>query len=60
MKPAGYEINDKKCNQYIEGNEMSSYAIPEVVSPEPVAQNEVVLVANGDLRQSANEVCWAA
>src|ERR1019366_6778338 len=39
---------------------MSSYAIPEVVSPEPVAQDEVVLVANGDLRQSANEVCWAA
>jgi len=25
-----------------------------------VAHNEVVLVANGDLRQSANEVCWAA
>jgi L-fucose isomerase-like protein len=25
-----------------------------------VAQDEVVLVANGDLRQSANEVCWAA
>ena len=39
---------------------MSSYAIPEVVSPNPVAQNEVVLIANGDLRQSANEVCWAA
>ena len=39
---------------------MSSYAVPEVVSPEPIAQNEVVLVANGDLRQSANEVCWAA
>jgi hypothetical protein len=34
--------------------------MPEVVTPEPVAQNEVVLVANGDLRQSANEVCWAA
>ncbi len=53
-------MNDKKCNKYIEGAEMSSYAIPEVVSAEPVAQNEVVLVANGDLRQSANEVCWAA
>ena len=39
---------------------MSSYAIPEVVSPEPVAENEVILVANGDLRQSANKVCWAA
>jgi len=39
---------------------MASYAIPEVVSPEPVAAGEAVLVANGDLRQSANEVCWPA
>ncbi len=39
---------------------MAPYAIPEVVAPEPVAANEVLLVANGDLRQSANEVCWAA
>ncbi len=39
---------------------MASYAIPKVLSPEPVAHDEVVLVANGDLRQSANEVCWAA
>ena len=39
---------------------MATYAIPEVVTPEPLALNEVVLVANGDLRQSANEVCWAA
>jgi L-fucose isomerase-like protein len=39
---------------------MSAYAIPEVLSPAPVAHDEVVLVANGDLRQSANEVCWPA
>jgi hypothetical protein len=39
---------------------MASYAIPEVVTPAPVAKDEVLLVANGDLRQSANEVCWAA
>jgi len=39
---------------------MATYAIPEVVSPAPVAANEALLVANGDLRQSANEVCWAA
>jgi hypothetical protein len=39
---------------------MSEYAIPEVISPNPVAQDEVVLIANGDLRQSANEVCWPA
>jgi len=39
---------------------MATYAIPEVMTPAPVAPNEVLLVANGDLRQSANEVCWAA
>jgi hypothetical protein len=39
---------------------MAAYAIPEVVSPQPVAPNEVLLVASGDLRQSANEVCWEA
>ena len=39
---------------------MSTYTVPVVVMPEPVAPNEVVLVANGDLRPSANEVCWPA
>ena len=39
---------------------MATYAIPEVMTPAPVAANEVLLVASGDLRQSANEVCWPA
>ena len=39
---------------------MATYAIPELTSPEPVAANEALLVANGDLRQSANEMCWPA
>ncbi len=39
---------------------MAWYAIPAVQSPQAVAKNEVVLVASGDLRQSANKVCWAA
>jgi len=39
---------------------MAAYAIPEVVSPEPAAPNEVLLIASGDLRQSSNEVCWPA
>ena len=39
---------------------MQSYVIPEINSPEPVSSNEVLLVANGDLRQSANRVCWPA
>jgi len=39
---------------------MSTYVIPKVDEAVPVASNEVLLVANGDLRQSANKVCWAA
>jgi hypothetical protein len=39
---------------------MTAYAIPEVLTPAPVAYDEVVLVANGDLRQSANVACWEA
>ncbi len=39
---------------------MSTYAIPEFKHRQKVAANEVLLVANGDLRQSANEVCWPA
>ena len=39
---------------------MSAYAIPEVLTPEAVAQNEMTLAANDDLRQSANQVCGAA
>ena len=39
---------------------MSSYAIPEVLKPSPVASDEAILVANGDLRLSANQVCWPA
>src|SRR5512142_3170556 len=29
-------------------------------TPAPVAANEVLLVASGDSRHSANEVCWPA
>jgi hypothetical protein len=39
---------------------MSSYAVPVLESPAPVAPGEILLVASGDLRQSANKVCWAA
>jgi hypothetical protein len=39
---------------------MTTYTVPEVKSAAPVAPNEVLLVASGDLRQSANQVCWAA
>ncbi len=39
---------------------MSTYALPTLESPNPVAANEVLLIASGDLRQSANKVCWPA
>jgi hypothetical protein len=52
--------NQEKKNKEREEDEMSAYVIPEVLNPAPVAHDEVVLVASGDLRQSANEVCWPA
>jgi hypothetical protein len=39
---------------------MSSYAVPKLPELKPPAPNEVFLVASGDLRQSANQVCWPA
>lgn len=39
---------------------MSSYLIPYVESASPIGPGEALLVANGDLRQSANRVCWPA
>lgn len=38
----------------------TSYVVPIVNEPQPVAAGEVLLIASGDLRQSANEVCWPA
>ena len=39
---------------------MAAYSIPEVKSPEAAKAGEVILIASGDLRQSANQVCWPA
>jgi L-fucose isomerase-like protein len=39
---------------------MAAYSIPEIEAPVPAKANEVVMIANGDLRQSANQVCWPA
>lgn len=38
----------------------ATYAVPTLSVPAPVAADEVVLVASGDLRPSANEMCWPA
>lgn len=39
---------------------MSPYTLPQLSSPAPVPENEAILIASGDLRLSANQVCWAA
>ena len=37
-----------------------AYKLPELAEPEAPTKNEVVLIASGDLRLSANRNCWAA
>lgn len=37
-----------------------AYAVPKVKRPPKAKANEVYLVASGDLRESANVVCWEA
>jgi hypothetical protein len=39
---------------------MTAYHLPTLRTPAPVAANEAILIANGDLRLSANQVCWPA
>ncbi|MBL8162000.1 MAG: fucose isomerase, partial [Anaerolineae bacterium] len=39
---------------------MTAYHLPTLSTPAPVAANEAILIANGDLRLSANQVCWPA
>src|SRR5579863_4550046 len=39
---------------------MAAYVIPELEAPTPVSTKEILLIASGDLRQSANQKCWPA
>lgn len=39
---------------------MVEYRLPTTAKPEKVKKNQVVLVASGDLRLSANQKCWPA
>jgi hypothetical protein len=39
---------------------MTPYQIPESEAPAAIADNEAILIASGDLRLSANQVCWDA
>ena len=37
-----------------------TYRVPERIALQPVAPQTALLIANGDLRDSANATCWAA
>ena len=37
-----------------------SYSFQRIEVPQPLSKNEIVLVASGDLRLSANQECWQA
>jgi hypothetical protein len=39
---------------------MPKYRLPKLEHPRPVAKRTAVLIASGDLRESANLNCWAA
>jgi hypothetical protein len=39
---------------------MAPYVLPEIEKPSPVLADEVILLASGDLRESANKKCWPA
>jgi hypothetical protein len=39
---------------------MASYDLPVITEPAPAAPDEVILIASGDLRESANQMCWPA
>jgi len=38
---------------------MPGYRLPQLAEPAPIAENEAILIASGDLRLSANQKCWA-
>ena len=38
---------------------MAKYKIPKITRPPKAARKQVFLISSGDLRDSANEVCWA-
>jgi hypothetical protein len=40
--------------------DLMTYSMPELTKPARVGKKDVLLIANGDLRLSANRRCWAA
>ena len=39
---------------------MTAYQVPQIKEPQKIKENEAILITNGDLRLSANQVCWEA
>ncbi len=39
---------------------MAAYKLPKISKPKKIGNKQVLLIANGDLRLSANQNCWAA
>jgi hypothetical protein len=39
---------------------MTPYSLPVITEPEPIGENEIILITSGDLRLSANQECWPA
>ena len=39
---------------------MAGYKLPKIEKPKKTKSKQVLLVANGDLRETANRVCWEA
>src|SRR3989304_4597535 len=39
---------------------LPTYQVPHLAEPAPLGPNEAVLIASGDLRLTANQVCWPA
>ena len=39
---------------------MTLYQLPVITEPEPIGNNDIILVTSGDLRLSANQECWPA
>jgi hypothetical protein len=52
---------EARCNSVLHPEETPvEYVIPDLVKPPKAGKRDVLLVANGDLRLSANQKCWAA
>jgi hypothetical protein len=56
----GRSSDNKRIDKKKKEKEMITYTIPEIKTPPPAKAEEIFLVASGDLRLSANQVCWPA